>query len=394
MSIKKHIVVAGVDVGSESTKVVLGSTMGCEIVRTEVGGHTAPTLISFNGKSRNMGATANAKAGTNAVHHLNRLLKGEFADNDDAFKAFYQFQLNEGMVQNLNYQPSDSFSASALLAMLFGNIHENVKAAVKRIKDGSSDGEEVEYHYVVSISSGTTPEAQDEWLNAVYAGTSCTNVKLVENSVACQYCYARKFPEQFASPQDGVLVIDMGHAQTTVALLGQTLTPTPEEEQKSEEEQEKETPPVTVVKGVRHKSLGSGLVDIALWDHFVQDKKLDVKKNSKKGQRLLEGCKKLKHLLSQLPEATVTVENVVEDQDLKLSATRTLAAELSKSTCDAMKELIQQVLSESTHNIVSVEVFGGGCRSPFVKDLIMQAVPDVSLSYSLDDTSAALERPW
>ena len=41
-------VTVGVDIGAQATKIVLGSTVGCEIVRNDVGGHATPTVVEFS----------------------------------------------------------------------------------------------------------------------------------------------------------------------------------------------------------------------------------------------------------------------------------------------------------------------------------------------------------
>ena len=114
---------------------------------------------------------------------------------------------------------------------------------------------------------------------------------------------------------------------------------------------------------------------------------------SRGGQRLLAGMSKLKHLLSQLPEGNVTVENVGEnDTDVSLEATRKLLVDLCSEEVLALTTLVEQVLSEAgveASQLYSVEVLGGGCRMPWVKE-VLEKVTQKSLSYTLDDTSAAM----
>ena len=92
----------------------------------------------------------------------------------------------------------------------------------------------------------------------------------------------------------------------------------------------------------------------------------------------------------------MTVENVGEnDTDLKLNGTRQLVSELCQSDKAALTELITKALENvGEGGLFSVEVVGGGCRIPWVKDAIMASLGDgqklESLSYSFDDTSAAL----
>mmetsp|Transcript_19158 Transcript_19158/g.54634 ORF Transcript_19158/g.54634 Transcript_19158/m.54634 type:complete len:113 (+) Transcript_19158:63-401(+) len=76
------LVVVGVDVGAESTKVVLGQDYSCEIVRNDVGGHTTPTMIAL-GETDKQPRQLGTKVSKNGVYHLNRLLDGEIVSDDD-----------------------------------------------------------------------------------------------------------------------------------------------------------------------------------------------------------------------------------------------------------------------------------------------------------------------
>lgn len=95
------IITVGIDIGCESTKVVLGPAASCEIVRSSVGGHATPTAVSFatscgsSNTSRLIGADANLKS-HNALIHFNRLLPGLHSsgssckddENNDPFRPF------------------------------------------------------------------------------------------------------------------------------------------------------------------------------------------------------------------------------------------------------------------------------------------------------------------
>jgi tetratricopeptide (TPR) repeat protein len=217
-----------------------------------------------------------------------------------------------------------------------------------------------------------------------------------------------------------VLVVDMGHSQTSVSVLkmGQLKPPADEsnnnkddmkiEDNNDNEEEDDSTPKFTVLSSDCHKSLGAGSVDIRLWNHF-QSTLPALKKvtpNSRAGQRLLNGANKLKTLLSQLPEGSVTVENVgANDSDLKLTATRDMLTELCQPEAVALTELIQSVMDQANGvfngndgdvALTAVEVLGGGCRIPWVQQAILKSKSVVmakqisSLSHSFDDTSAAL----
>jgi molecular chaperone DnaK (HSP70) len=215
MSQKK--VVVGIDIGAESTKVVLGSNFGCEIVRNEVGGHSTPSAISFSGKIRQIGQTANVKS-KNSVIQVNRLLAGEMED-DDKFQEFYQFEFDGGLVSNLEYDGSiRSFEASAVVAMVLGNIQTSVKATMKRIL--SDESESVEYEYAISVGPDMQDPAKADLLDAAYAA-GMDKARLVKSSLSYAYCYQRKFPEHLAAGSgNSILIIDMGKTQTSAVVVG------------------------------------------------------------------------------------------------------------------------------------------------------------------------------
>ncbi len=156
-----------------------------------------------------------------------------------------------------------------------------------------------------------------------------------------------------------------------------------------------------VLSSASSPNLGAFLVDVALRDHFLSTHpKLtseEVPRDSRRSQRLLAGCNKLKHVLSMLSEGVVTVENVGrDDADVDLSMTREHLERLCRaSVADPLKCMIGKALSRSgrgVRDIHAVEVCGGGSRVPMIRDAVRDAcgkgegfVP----SRSFDDSSLA-----
>eukprot|EP00977_Amphora_coffeiformis_P003434 scaffold638_cov168-Amphora_coffeaeformis.AAC.16 len=351
-------VTVGVDIGSQSTKIVLGSTVGCEIVRDDVGSHAVSSCVEFSGKLRKIGQAPGGSKSKNIVVDLHRWLAEEREADADPFVDFLMLERNleEGTIV-VQYQDAPaSYSPAAVLAMFLGKIRLFVQSTLERIASSRN----FQCHYVLSIGPETCDKAKLEWLDAAYAA-GLESAQLVESPLCSLYCYQRKFPE-FAATTNKVLVVDMGKTQTTVSVLGR----------KSEEEEKPQ-----VLGSTRHKALGAGSIDIRL-----------------EGQRLLDGCARLKHLLSQLGEGNATVENI-QDRDVQIHATRSQLVELCHVETEALQFTIQSTLEKagvSKEELTSVEVSGGGCRIPFVKEIVLKAVGSdtVSLSYSLDETSTAM----
>eukprot|EP00957_Ditylum_brightwellii_P120494 9193513-Ditylum_brightwellii.AAC.1 len=73
-----------------------------------------------------------------------------------------------------------------------------------------------------------------------------------------------------------------------------------------------------------------------------------MKPNSQKGQKLLDGCRKLKHLLSMLPNGSVIVEGLTEDdKDVTLTATRKILQSLCTNESETLSVLIAKVMEDA-----------------------------------------------
>jgi len=382
------MMIVGVDIGTESTKVVLGEEGSFEIVRNDVGGHSTPTTVSLvDRQPRSVGMNTTAHNNNNSVSHLNRLLSGELPlenGNDDLLSPFYSFW-KDGKLQPLVYQgASTDFSTAALMGMLLSKIKENAKATYARLNP------ELMELPPVSLSLVCPPDlsepAQNELIDAaICAGVG--HVQLLDRSVAYQAAYTRKFPHHV---DKYVMIVDMGHSDTTISLLG----PAPGSGETKEGEEEPTPPSMKPLVCHRQKGLGAGAVDVRLWNHFQSTKLPNVTPNSRGGQRLLTAMVNLKVLLSQLPEGNVTVENVGPNEtDVKLEGSRSLLMELCEAEAQALTSLVEKTLMDGgieANQLYSVEVVGGGCRMPWVKKVLEQATHMATLSYTLDDTSAAM----
>ncbi len=181
------------------------------------------------------------------------------------------------------------------------------------------------------------------------------------------------------------------------------LRKTPREMDEKKEDGAGDVSKVEVLSMVGSPTLGAGLVDVALYDHFLSAHSslthhAALKADSCTAQRLLEGCRTLKHLLSMLPESKVTMENTGKnDTDVNLSCTRQMLKQLcEKTVIERLKGMIDTAMKKAggieAAMIGAVEITGGGTRIPFVQEAVRDVVgkgEDFALSRSLDDTSLA-----
>jgi hypothetical protein len=122
-----------------------------------------------------------------------------------------------------------------------------------------------------------------------------------------------------------------------------------------------------------------------------------VEPGTKKGFRLLAGCERLRKLLSQLPEAQVTVEHLAEDTDISLSIRRDELSTLCASQLARFKDLLNTALFTEANGITlgaslgAVEVLGGGARMQVVQQVIHSVVGQaLPFGFKLDDSAVAL----
>ena len=432
-------------------------------MRNAHGGHTCPSAITFAGTTRprllGEDSTDIGRGDENTVWMMDRLLVGRSVvdeiiiggiggatttgDESTIIDDFARFQFNKDT--NSVYIPNmdETYDTTALLAMLLGRVKRNVLATIQRRTGNNSNNnnnkntiDEEELEFVFAIPSNYSQSTQQALMDASYA-VSVKKARVVDGTKCLAAVYQRKFydgghnvdvEENNNEKKKIVLVVEMGHARSCVSILkcgGEKLTSTSttEEEEKKEANDEEEqvssqgkeeedttattttttTSKVQVLSTVSSATLGAAIIDIALYHHF-QSNHPSLSHNtftpkSRPAQRLMEGCKKLKHLLSMLPEANVTVETIGKnDTDVTLSGNRELLKQLCQETVvNKMKSMIASAVEKAggmdvLGDIGAVEITGGGTRIPMIQEAIRQAIgknEDFVLSKSLDDTSLA-----
>ena len=166
-------VVVGIDVGAETTKAVLGPSLGLEIVRNAHGGHATPSAVTFRGRGRLVGedAAEARNADANTVLHVGRLLLGG-EGGDDPLRAFYRFRRGEGGSVEVELDGARrEFVPAAVLAMLLSKVRRNVGETVRRKLEGGAGGGGGDARYVLALPpdlAGSGPVAAAV-LDAAYA---------------------------------------------------------------------------------------------------------------------------------------------------------------------------------------------------------------------------------
>ena len=397
--------IVGIDIGSLTTKVTLGSSCDFELVRNAHGGHTCPTAISFpQGKHRRLigeDASEISRADGNTISMLDRLLVDSLKDSDnsqindqeDRLSSFRRYKVLTSDDHQKVYVPNTNkeYSATSLVAMLLGNIKRNVIATVTRLNNGNETSTE-NLHFIFAVPPNY-PESTCNALKDATFAASVSSCSVVYSPQCMAAVYQRKFGDVDVEKEKIVLVVEMGHTRTSVSVL--------KKHPIKDDDSDKTISKIKVLSTVSSSTLGASLVDIALYYHFVATipELSDFKTDSRAAQRLLAGCSKLKHQLSMLSENTQLVENIGKnDSDVKLSCTREVMKQLcQESVVDKLKGMIESAIDkaggkDAVGEIEAVEISGGGVRIPFVQETIRDVLgkdDDFVFARSLDDTSLA-----
>jgi len=122
--------------------------------------------------------------------------------------------------------------------------------------------------------------------------------------------------------------------------------------------------------------------------------------NAKAVRKVFTACEKVKKLLSTVPEAAASVENLLGDEgDYTVKMNRsefvqlgqghlnTVTAVINRAKAEALKAMGKDSESDAL-NVSRVEVVGGGVRVPFIQEGVKSATGVDTLGYTLDSTSA------
>eukprot|EP01039_Chlorochromonas_danica_P006163 gene6163-6791_t len=428
----------GLDFGGQKTIVVAEDA---EIIRTTTGSVARPSLLSFSNGRRVFGDEASAQITAEYTLPLLSMMIGRTLEEVRAQPWYSQLRVpvqadSEGrLFLTINHDieleqqqsetettvvdESNRFYVTSLVAMYLAQIVNQIQSEQKAKPDDTAPtaavGEEGTTNTTTPNSTlryvltAFTPNASiyNNWIQACrIAGLEEKQVVLVDPTQSLVAAYARKIaglggPEAAGVMGKNVLLVDVGHCQTSVVLVTYEPPAAVPEGGNSD---------AMVLPKVLNKAysdaFGAYFYDLLLFNHFqtmIQEKyKTTVEPGTRKSLRLLLACERVRKLLSQLPEGIVTVENICENADINLRITR----EEFASCCQSLNTLFQEMINDCKKGeesvgldyvIDSVEVSGGGCRMPHIQNLLLnllannnQGTGNAILGAKLDDSSNAL----
>ncbi|KAJ9472043.1 Chaperone protein DnaK [Diplonema papillatum] len=112
-------------------------------------------------------------------------------------------------------------------------------------------------------------------------------------------------------------------------------------------------------------------------------------------RRLLQGVRKASEILTSRAEALAEIDKFFEGGDpLRVPVTRATFEAINADVAAAVQQVVADALAAANvaaKNLLSVELYGGGSRVPFIQAAVSRAVPSAPLSHRLDKDEAVAQ---
>lgn len=371
--------VIGVDIGSQKTMMVADDG---DIILTDTGSINRPTLVAFYGKSRLVGEEAAPQISGDSTLSLLNILMGQSEDPDTEIAVHRRVALSSsssGLVVEVNYnEKKETFSVTALLALFISKLSKRARAVY---------GEDIQLSFVLPPNRiASVPRAIKEACQIAEIDESTISfVDMVDSIVAT---YGRKLQalrgnERSQLENKYAVLIDMGHTSTCVVIVRVEVTA--------------DGTLVPIKQAFSSDSrLGCLHFDCQLFRHFASicstQHATEISPGSKRGQRLLSACERARKLLSQLPDAKITVENLTDAGDVHFNIRRDDFLSTNAPLIERFKALLTTALTQTgAPTVTAVEIVGGGMRMPVLQQVITSQFGEgIQLGAKFDDASVAL----
>jgi heat shock 70kDa protein 4 len=335
------------------------SIAGVDVLLNKESNRETPSVVTFTSKQRQMGTDASASLSTNprnTIILLKRLLGKKFSDPSvQADLQYLPFKVTEGpngeCLFNVEYLDKPAqLTVEQIMAAMLVDLKE---IAEKEHNTPVSDT-------VISVPAFfTEPERYAMLAAAQIAGLNC--LRLLNETTATALAYGIYKTDLAEDKPFHVAFVDVGHTATQVCVVAL------------------KKGHLAVLSNAWDRELGGRSFENALFDHFVAEfdakHKLDIKSNPRASFRLRLAVEKAKKILTTNPEASLSVECLMNDVDVNSSVTRDKFEELIKPLLDNLLVPVNKAVKDAgltVEQIDNVEVVGGSSRVPSVQRLLTE----------------------
>lgn len=380
--------IIGIDLGSQKTMLVADDA---DIVLTQTGGTSVPTLVTFFGSTRLTGEEASSMSASDyTLPMINKLLGQslEMVQNTplSSHRKTILKELSSILSVEMDYcDEKEDFSIEALLGMFLAKLYERITELY---------GPETLLSFScppIATETEALSEPNPKFVSSLRDGCLIAGIDLKKVAIKdCFDCliatYTRKVCGLREAEKESLLgkkavIIDMGHTSSSVVILDLV----------SLEEPKK-------IGCAYSDYLGTSFFDLKVFEHFAKicetKHNTKIEPGTKRGTRLITACERIRKLLSQLPESKVVVENLTDNGDVSFSLTRSEMISSCSNELQKFKELLLQAIAQSgvdISEIDNVEILGGGVRMPIIQAAILEVFSSCKvLGGKFDDSTVAL----
>lgn len=371
--------VIGIDIGQQTCYIAVARQGGIETIANECSERCTPSCISMGERSRFLGTAAKNQMITNHKNTIwgwKRLIGKKFHDpvvqNELGHLPYEVVEGPEGSVNvRVTYQKKERiFSPEQLTAMMLTKLKETAESALKSVVSDC----------VISVPSYfTDAERQAMMVAASVTGLNVLSLMNDTTATALSYgIYKQDLPAPEARPRN-VIFLDVGHADLQLSVCAFNKGK------------------LKVLAMTADSDLGGSNFDQLLADYFVKDFKtryrIDASKNPRAYIRLLQECERLKKLMSaNSQDIPINIECFMEEKDVSGTMNRETMEGLAKELLKRIEIHLCQILVSArlkVEDVYAVEVVGGSCRIPAIKEVIRRVFGrEVSTTLNGDEAVA------
>ena len=364
--------VIGIDLGTTYSCVGVWQNDRVEIIASDSGNRTVPSMVTFTEAERLIGDAAKSAAATyprSTVFDAKRMIGREFRDPllQADMKHFPYDVIDDGkgrpkiVVETKDGQKQ--FYPEEVSAMVLQKMKAIAEAYVGQpIRDA-----------VVTVPAYFN-DAQRQATKDAGTIAGLNVIRIINEPTAAALAYGL---DKKSVGEQNVLIFDLGGGTFDVSLL--TLDDGVFE--------------VRATAGNAH--LGGEDFDnlVVEWasDEFRRKTKIDIRDNARAMRRLRTSAERAKRILSSTTQATIEVDSLAEGQDFSIVLTRAKFESLCDSQFRKCMAPVEQVLRDSKmskdaiHEIVLV---GGSSRIPRVQQLLKEFFNGKELCQSINPDEA------
>ena len=366
------VATVGIDVGHSKCCIAVIRNGKVEVIENSRGSRTIPSYVAFTDTERLLGHRAKAQVVMNPINTLfgvKQLIGRRIID--ESVKLFNEFEqccliekLGKPRILVLYKGIPTILSPEQILAML---ITELVEMASSYLGSEVRDAVISVPVYFTSAQRQATRDAAE--IAGLYV------LELINGTTAAAIAYRNNHMQL---KEEKIMVVDFGGAGIDVSTF------------------RIDDRKITVQNSFGSSSIGGVDIVNMLLAYFVNEIKknlrIDLKENFKALERLRLACNEMKHSLSILPKAAITIDSVQKDIDYTIKLSRAKFHEMCYSRIHSqMIPIFKKFLDDSDVNELNKIVFvGGSTRIPIIEQIIKALYKNVAISKTVNlDESVA-----